>query len=176
MPKAIRHSLSVIGVFLAVGLASCGTERETQWPASFLSHFVLGSFPRRGFPAAYRRYLHGVLRWDVDWAIARRIPVNQSGQYWLVPGDAHLCIVAISGVSQPVGLVCATKYQALRHGVLYTKLDRRSDKRVMIGVVPGGVRTAAVWTGHSVSSAEVHDGVFVWRDSVMRPPDVVILH
>jgi hypothetical protein len=46
----------------------------------------------------------------------------------------------------------------------------------MVGVVPDGVRTAAVRTGHLVSGVDVHNGIFVRRDSVTSPPDVVILH
>ena len=160
---------------MAVCLTSCGGESQSRQLASLLSHFAVGREPRGDFPLVDRRNLFGALGFNVDWEGARRVPVHRSGTYWLVPGTAHLCIVAVPGGSQSVGVVCADKDQALHHGVMYTRLDQRSESRLMVGVVPEGVRAAMVRTGDSVEGVKVHDGLFVRLDSVMRPPDVVIL-
>lgn len=148
--KANRRLLVTIGALLALCLTACGGEGGNRRPVSLLSHFAVGRAPRDHFPTADRRDLSGDLGFDVDWEGARRIPVHRSGTYWLVPGTAHLCIVAVSVGSQSVGVVCADESQALHHGVMYTRLDKGSRSRLMVGVVPDGVRAAAVQTGGSI--------------------------
>jgi len=111
----------------------------------------------------------------MKWSFARRVPVSLPGTYWLVPGSEDLCIVATNPGSPAVGTVCASVKQALRHGIANTSLNPISGNRIIVGVVPNGVRTVLVQSGASTTSVRARQGRFVLRDSVSSPPDLLIL-
>lgn len=138
------------------------------------ANFVLLHAPPDAIPLTLIRPLaHSIP--EMRWNLARRIPVSLTGKYWLVPGVAKICVVAMATDSPTVGAVCASVTQALHHGVASTSLDPTSGQRVIVGAVPTGTRTVLVRSGGTTSSVRAFHGHFVLRDSVAAPPDELML-
>jgi len=177
---------------LSVSLTACGAQQEQSErahtrtrrgshdprPPAALSgrispllsaNFALLRTPPDGIPSTARQVAGSVP--GVSWALARRVPVSLPSKYWLVPGVAKICVVAMNPNPPSVGTVCASVSQALHHGIANTSLDSISDRRVIVGVVPTGTRTVLVRSGSTTSSARALHGRFVLRDSVAAPPD-----
>lgn len=171
----------LLALMLSVGLMACGKEEDGEdqaltqpVPRKLVANFALLRTPPDGIPPDVRRILSVPVP-GMRWDLARRIPVSLPGAYWLAPGTEALCIVATTPESPAVGTVCAKVNQALRQGVTNASLDPTSGRRVILGVVPDGTRTALVRTDAATASASVHRGSFVLRDSVDGPPDEVTL-
>lgn len=171
---------------LVAGLTACGAEEApSARPAAAdrgaggISHLLPTNFallrtPPDGIPAGVMRTLNVPIP-GMRWSLARQIPVNLPGKYWLAPGVSDLCIVATTPASPAVGTVCASVEEALRHSIANVALDKRSGKRLIVGVAPDGTRTVLVRSGVSTSSTRVRGGTFVIRDSVSTPPDLLTL-
>lgn len=115
----------------------------------------------------------------MNWKLARRLEVKSKGTYWLVPGNGHLCVIS-EGVmgSQGVGTTCATTAQAISHGIADISMTLPGTPhrfRLIVGVAPVGTTEVVVRTHGATSSAQVHNGAFVIRDSILAPPDTISL-
>jgi hypothetical protein len=175
----------LLALILSASLTACGTqqagsEREpTQTPDEDISRLLYTNFallrtPPDGIPPTVMQTLRVPVP-DMNWSLARRVPVSLPGTYWLSPGSEDLCIVATNPGSPAVGTVCASVNQALRHGIANTSLDPISGKRIIVGVVPNGTRTVLVRSDTSTTSVLVRHGNFMLRDSVSSPPDQLTL-
>lgn len=130
--------------------------------------------PAEDLPPSVRRILRVPVR-GMHWNRARLLPVNLPGDYWLIPGDKDLCIVARAAEASSVGTVCATIQQALRHGIANTQINPRSRRRTIVGVAPDGTRTVVVHSAKSSTSVPVRNGKFELRDGTEEPPDEFVL-
>lgn len=139
-----------------------------------LANFTLLRTPPDGIPHIALQALAGSVP-KVRWNLARRIPVSAPSTYWLVPGASNMCVVRTIPGSPSVGAVCASVTQALHHGVANASLDPTSGRRIIVGVVPVGIRVVLVRSGTQTSSAHAFQGSFVLRDSVGAPPDEMTL-
>jgi hypothetical protein len=105
------------------------------------------------------------------------MPVVVPGDYWLVPGAGHLCIINQTPASPGVGAVCATTAHVVGHGMATVAIPRSSDltptgaSRLIVGIAPDRARRVSVHTRHRVATVPVVDGLFVRRDATMVPPD-----
>lgn len=132
-----------------------------------------------GLPA----HVRGILRTPImgmNWALAQRLPVRLPGAYWLVPGRGHLCIVDQGSLGNPgVGTACTPTAEALVHGIASVTVAMPRDAahvgqaRLIVGVVPDGVRRVRVTTRGQVASAAVTGTLFVLRDALAAPPDQI---
>lgn len=147
------------------------------------TRFALLRTPPEGLPRRTQRILRAPIV-GMSWRLAQRIPVALPGAYWLVPGNRHLCVVSqqdedVAGV----GTNCATTADALSHGVASITVSPpgtatrapTAGARLIVGVVPDGIRKAHVDTRDTSATLPVVDGVFVLRDGVAAPPDVITL-
>lgn len=205
MRKSLKASRAAgracLGLLLALMPASvmtaCGSEQDNREAASTQAPQISRDAPRQaaprvevspqlpanfallrtspdGLPPEVSRILNSPIS-GMRWDLAQRVPLSLPGSYWLAPGAEALCIVATTPESPAVGTVCARVKQALRYGVTNASLDTKSGKRIVVGVVPDGTRTALVRTDASTASVPVRKGSFVLRDSVNAPPDEVTL-
>jgi hypothetical protein len=180
---------------LSVGLAACGTEQEqggqapTPTPGTspkslrpaapggrvsplLSANFALLRTPADGVPPTVRRVLRIP---GMRWNLARLIPVSLPGTYWLVPGSADLCVVAMAPRSPAVGAGCGSVGQALRHGIASISLNPSSGRRLTVGVAPKGTRTVLLQGGTSTTAVRVHHGIFELRDSASSPIEELTL-
>lgn len=138
------------------------------------ANFALLRTPPDGIPATVKQTLRVPVP-GIQWALARQVPVDSPGRYWLVPGADNLCLVGTIPGSPIVGTLCANVDQAVRHGIANTSLDPTSGKRIIVGVAPAGTRAVMVRSGSSTTSVRVRSGHFLLRDSVASPPDLLTL-
>lgn len=128
-------------------------------------------------PLSIRRILRQP-EFGANWALARRLPLKLGRTFWLVPGRDVLCLVYPQSAHN-VATACAPTDVALKHGVVAVSLRDAGPvapaQRLIVGVVPDGVRRVVVRTGSIASSAAIARHTFVIRDTVNRPPDVVFL-
>lgn len=147
-----------------------------------LRGFALFRKPPDGLPTATRRVLSAPI-FGANRLLARRIPVKppeekSSGAYWLVPGDAHLCIMAQGVGGEPgISTTCAQTSHALAHGIAditITPADPAAhtpESRLIVGMAPDGIRKVLVHTHGVIETAPIIHGIFTLRDSIAAPPD-----
>lgn len=188
----------LLAIVLSVSVTACATQRARSSQTSARTRKALGDdalspAARSGrisrlllvnfallharpdrIPLAARQALGGSVP-GIRWNLARRIPVSQPGKYWLVPGADDICAAAKIPGSPSVDAVCASVTQALNHGIASTSLNPISGRRVIVGVVPTGIRVVLVRSGSTISSVRAFHGHFVLRDSVAAPPDELTL-
>jgi hypothetical protein len=189
-----RACVGSLAAVLVVGPTACGgtepgdVQAEAPAPAvtprpepQQLVNFALLRTRPEGLPASVREILRKPTL-GMRWALAQRMPVDVPGDYWLVPGAGHLCIVNQTPASPGVGVVCAATGQVLGHGMATVAIPRRADltptgaPRLIVGVAPDRARRVYVHTRRSVAAAPVVDGLFVRRDAATVPPDFLSLH
>jgi hypothetical protein len=146
-----------------------------------LVHFALLRSRPEELPARVRRALRTPIV-GMNWNLAQRILVTLPGTFWLVPGNHHLCIVQQGSLGSPgVGTTCAQTSQAIEHGIANITIKRApfgssvGQSRLIVGMAPGGTRKVLVHTRGSVATVPVAGEVFVLRDSIAAPPDILTL-
>jgi hypothetical protein len=184
---------SLAAVLMLAGLSACGGTEPGDVQAAApapavalrpepqqLANFALLRTRPEGLPASVRAILRKPTL-GMRWALAQRMPVDVPGDYWLVPGAGHLCIVNQTPASPGVGAVCATTAQVVSQGMATVAIPRRADltptgaSRLIVGVAPDRARRVYVHTGRAVAAAPVLDGLFVRRDAATVPPDSLSL-
>lgn len=141
------------------------------------TRFALLRTQPEGIPARVQHVLNTPIL-GMNWTLAQRIPVNLPGDYWLVPGNGHLCIVDRGSLGSPaVGTTCARTQDAIAHSVASITITapdpaaRVPAARLVVGVTPDGAREVQVHSARSVTTSLVVGTTFVLRDSVALPPD-----
>ena len=143
-----------------------------------LSAFALLRKPAEGLPLATQRFFRGPV-FGSNWSLARQIPVEAEGTYWLVPGDGHLCVISqgvMGGLS--VSATCVKTAEATVHGIAATSLTPPKaphPARLIVGVAPDGTREALVHTRGVVTTVPVRSETFVLRDATLAPADFISL-
>lgn len=140
-------------------------------------HFAL----LRGQPEPLPLYVRRILRrpnFGVNWDLAHRLPLSLRRSFWLVPGRRFLCVVYTQTIHE-VADACAPTKVALEHGIVAASLRDPGTigpaQRLIVGVVPDGASEAVVHTGKVASKVSIARHLFVLKDSLGRPPDVVSL-
>ena len=190
-------SLALLSLIACAG--ACGTSTSSTAPTSSnataggvraqpvvahaerrqLDGFAMLRTRPEGLPARTRRVLRAPIL-GTNWRLAQRIPVALPGAYWLLPGKRHLCIAAETDETG-VGTTCARTSQAVAHGLASVTIapaapgTGAAPARLIVGVAPDGARAVRVHTGGAVASVPVVDHVFVLRDRLSAPPDVLTL-
>lgn len=141
------------------------------------NHFAL----LRGIPERLPPSVRRVLRkptYGMNWALAQRLPLSLEGSFWLIPGRHVLCLLHAETIHE-ASSACAPNKTALSHGIVAVSLREASAvapaERLIVGVVPDGTIEAVVHTGGTTSRVPVAHHLFVLRDSIEEPPDVVSL-
>jgi hypothetical protein len=184
---------SLAGLTLLACVSACGTSQVQSTTSSALSSeisdypvvtrveprllqtFFLFRAPPAGLPAAIRS---STPIYGANLMLARRVPTTPFGNYWLIPADDHLCIMA-QGVGGGPGIstTCEQTASALKHGIadititLANPATHTPELRLIVGVAPDGTRQAIVHTRGMVETAPVLHGVFALSDSIVAPPD-----
>ena len=186
-PRARRRLGLMLVLVSLLALTACGSQgagsgstsrsasRGPPVPSRLTADFALLRAPAEGLPASISRRIRIPLP-GMDWDLAKRVPVSLPGTYWLTPGRKDVCLLATSSTTPVIGTVCATVAQTPRHGIANTSLDPATGRRTIVGVVPDGTRSVIVKSRGSSVSVPVRDALFVLRDKVAEPPNVVILH
>jgi len=140
-------------------------------------HFAL----LRGLPEPLPPSIRRVLRkptYGMNWELAQRLPLSLRGSFWLIPGRHVLCVLHAETLHE-ASSACAPTKIALAHGVVAALLQEASAvtpvERLIVGVVPDGATEAAVHTGRITSRVAITHHLFVLRDSMKEPPEVVSL-
>ncbi len=117
--------------------------------------------------------------YGMNWDLAQRVPLSLQGSFWLVPGRHTLCLLHAETLHD-VSSACATTKVALNHGVVTVSLREATAgapaERLIVGVVPDGISEVVVHTRRVASRVAVVDHVFVRRDAINEPPDLVSLN
>ena len=145
------------------------------------ANFALLRTQPEGLPARVRAALR-TPGFGVNWRLAQRIPVTLPGAYWLVPGNGYLCVVAMESLGTPgVSTTCAPTAHAVGHGIASIAISPPKPassgpgSRLIVGVAPDRTREIRVHTHGSVETTPVLEGIFVVRDSLAAPPDLLTL-
>ena len=142
-------------------------------------NFSLLRTPPEGLSAWTKRILRKPT-FGMNWALAHRLPVAVPGDFWAIPGNGFLCIVAQPDIHTTTRS-CATTDDALAHGVAAVLIraaptsGNTPDNRLIVGVAPDRARNALVQTAGWVTTVPVLDNVFMLRDSATDPPDSMTL-
>jgi hypothetical protein len=135
----------------------------------------------RGEPEPLPPSIRRVLRkstYGMNWKLAQKVPIPLQGSFWLIPGRHILCFLHAETIHE-ASSTCAPTKAALRHGVTIASLrEARAGtqaKRLIVGVVPDGTAEAVIHTGGTASSRAIAHHLFVLRDSVKLPPNVISL-
>jgi hypothetical protein len=116
--------------------------------------------------------------YGLNLTMGHRLRLPMQDRYWLVPGRHVLCLI-YAQTKHEVSSSCAPTKVALRHGIVASSF-READgaapaERVIVGVVPDGTRDAVVHTGKTTVTVAITRHIFVLKDSVSEPPDLVSL-
>jgi hypothetical protein len=115
----------------------------------------------------------------MNWALAQRVPLSLRGSFWLVPGRHVLCLLHAITVHE-ASSACAPTKIALAHGIVAVSLREASAvapaERLIVGVVPDEASEAVVHTRGIASRVAIARHLFVLKDSINEPPDVVSLN
>jgi hypothetical protein len=137
--------------------------------------FSLFRTPPERLPASVR----GVMRrasYGTNWDLAQRLPVVVRGDFWLIPGDGVVCILAHQKrlLSQSCAPMSIAKVAGTAIAILaaHPRLLVEGGRRLVVGVGPGRARKVFVHTGRFVSMRSVgRSGAFILRDVATNPPD-----
>ena len=146
--------------------------------AAQLAAFALLHKPADGVPLGVQGFFRKPV-FGSNWKLARRIPAKAEGNYWLVPGDGHLCVIS-QGVmgNLSVGATCAKTAEVTAHGIATVSISppgAPDRARLIVGVAPNGPHEALVHTRGNVAVVPVHRETFVLRDTTLAPPDSISL-
>jgi hypothetical protein len=150
----------------------------SQVQAAQLAAFALLHKPADGVPLAVQGYFRKPV-FGSNWKLARRIPAKAEGNYWLVPGDGHLCVIS-QGVmgNLSVGATCVKTAEATAHGIATVSISppgAPDRARLIVGVAPDGPHEALVQTRGDVAVVPIQRETFVLRDATLAPPDSISL-
>lgn len=138
-------------------------------------HFALLRDRPEPLPRSITRIL-GKPDFGMNWALAHRLRLSMNGSFWLVPGNHALCLLHAQATHE-VSAACAPTTVTLAHGIAIVSLreagSRRPIERIVVGVAPDGAHRAAIHTGTAASTVSITRHVFVLKDSMSKPPDVV---
>lgn len=141
------------------------------------THFALLRGTPEPLPPSVRRILRKPT-YGMNWALAQRVPVPMRGSFWLIPGHHVLCLLHAETIHE-ASSACAPTKIALAHGVVAASLRKARAvtpaRRLIVGVVPDGTTEAVVHTGRIASRVPIAHHLFVLRDSIEEPPEVVSL-
>jgi hypothetical protein len=152
-------------------------------PSSQSSNFSLLRTPPEGLPVEIRRIMRKPTN-GTNWDLAQRLPETGFGEFWLLPGNNFICLIARTGKGTltSISQTCAPTGVALRHGVASVTLRARSlyvparNNRFIVGVVPDRAAQIVVHTGSFTAKASVEgNGVFRLYDRAVDPPDSLTL-
>lgn len=142
------------------------------------NHFALLRGVPEPLPPSVRRILRKPT-FGMNWDLAQRVPISLRGSFWLIPGRHVLCLLHAETIHE-ASSACAPAKTAFAHGVVAASLREASAdipaKRLVVGVVPDGTTGAVVHTGGMMSRVAIAHNLFVLRDSMEEPPDVVSLN
>lgn len=142
------------------------------------AHFALLRGKPEPLPPSIRRILRKPT-YGMNWALAQRVPVSLRGSFWLIPGRRVLCLLHME-TAHEASSACAPTKTALAHGIVAVSLQKMSvipsAERLIVGVVPDGTTEAVVHTGKIASRITIAHHIFVLRDSLEEPPEVVSLN
>lgn len=140
-------------------------------------HFALLRGVPEPLPPSVRRILRKPT-YGMNWDLAQRVPVGLQGSFWLIPGRGVLCLLHAETIHE-ASSACAPTKTALAHGIVGASLRERHSEvpaeRLIVGVVPDGATEAVVHTGKVASKVAIAHHLFVLRDSMEEPPEVVSL-
>jgi hypothetical protein len=143
-----------------------------------LSAFALLREPADGLPFHAQRFFRKP-PFGSNWDLARQIPVKAEGDYWLVPGDGHLCMIWRGAMgSIGVGATCAKTAEVMVHGIAAVSItppEAPHRTRLIAGVAPDGTRQVLVNTDGVTTAVPVRAGAFALRDSTLAPPEFISL-
>jgi hypothetical protein len=145
---------------------------------SQLDHFALLRGTPEPLPPSVRRVLRKPT-YGMNWALSQRVHLSLRGSFWLIPGHHVLCLLHAETVHE-ASSACAPTKIALAHGIVAVSLREASAgapaERLIVGVVPDGTSQAVVHTGRTASRVAIARHLFVLKDSMNEPPDVVSLN
>jgi hypothetical protein len=142
-------------------------------------HFTLLQTKPEGLPPRIERALRKP-EFGMNWRLAQRLSIPARGQFWLVPANGLLCLLAqreFGSVSQG----CAETKEVIAHGIFLAFLSSHPKRlvygghRFIVGVIPDGFHEVTVDTLGSKVKVPVVRGVFVRRDDARASPDRLIL-
>jgi hypothetical protein len=146
-----------------------------------LANFALLRTPPEGLPSAVQHVLKEPV-FGSDWGLAQRIPAKASGAYWLLPGNGYMCVVSEGSMGSPtIGTTCARASQARHHGIAAVTVRRAipgshiAASRLIVGLAPDGTHQVVVHTRGYTETIPVHDEIFELHDSIVAPPDFLVL-
>lgn len=141
-------------------------------------HFAL----LRGKPEPLPLLVRQLLRrpeFGMNWALAQRLRLAMRRSFWLVPGRHVLCLVHTRNTRE-AATACTPTDLALKDGVVAVSLQDAGAvapaKRLVVGVVPDGTREVIVHTHTVASKVRIENHLFVLKDSISQPPDIVSLN
>jgi hypothetical protein len=114
-----------------------------------------------------------------NWLLSQRLRIVSSSETWAVPGKGFVCLVD-RDAKGGLGQVCASRREALRHGVTITSLlsvspSARPSERSIVGIVPDHTRAVVIHTGKEAVRTQAYQNVFAVRDDLAIPPDRITL-
>ena len=135
-------------------------------PAQAKAFAILRTLPE-GLTERTRRALRRPL-YGLNWELAQRLPVKADGDFWAVPGNTFLCIVAHNDNGLQVRTHCATTKSALTKGAFTAFVRVRGipwwgtpKRQLILGVVPDRVRQVRARVGKSTVTVPVVKNLFV---------------
>jgi hypothetical protein len=139
---------------------------------------VLRTLPE-GLPASTARILRQPA-FGMNWALAQRLPEGADADFWAVPGNGFLCVLA-QGDGVTLTASCTTTEDAIEHGVAAVLLRtsprsrRARGRRLIVGMAPDQAREVSVHTRGNVTPVTAMKNVFTLHDSATDPPDRLVL-
>ena len=141
------------------------------------THFVFFRTPPEPLPMPVRRVMPGPV-YGINWRLAQSLEIP-SAEIWAVPGNRYVCLIERRerGFASSI---CAGRNTVLDNGLIAADMLRSTPSspatgRLIVGIVPDGVKEAFIRTGERVASAPVRGGVFVRHDRDTRSPQRVRL-
>lgn len=141
-------------------------------------HFLLLGHSPDVIPQGVRFRLNGG-GYTRPWRLARRLPENHRGQFWLLPEQTQLCMIAWT--PEALGEVCSPRKRAIRDGIALVTLPPHSvgpleGARFLVGVAPIGIEVACVHDGPDARRLPVTaKGTFSLSDWTDSPPTNVTM-
>jgi hypothetical protein len=143
-----------------------------------LAHFSILKGPPEEVPVSLRQALrHPVF--GINLEFARRIPAEVADStFWILPGNAHICVVSEVNPTRVVTTVCESTPRSIAHGIAVVSISPSAPSnrtRTILGVAPDGAQQALIRTNGATSTAPIHNELFILEDSTPKPPEQISL-
>jgi hypothetical protein len=156
------------------GGESGSSTRSLEGEDSLRSKFSVFNGRPEGLPMRIERALQRPA-FGSNWALAERLYGAGSDRAWVIPGSHFVCLLIEKG--DALAQSCTHTARAARAGTFAVSIvepstERPLGKRVVVGLVPDGVRRVEVETpGFASTAAYVNENAFVARDAILKPPE-----